>query len=128
MGEIEIKRPELPELNRELLVKVVDHALSAENWNQRAWYQAQDYRTLCGTSMCVAGFAAIEFAGWKPVMENSVAADYCTKDGYQKPIAQVAREELGLTRDEAGDLFHSRNNAEDIRQITQDILDGVYRG
>lgn len=127
----EIKEPEgmYPELNRELLVKVVDHALSAENYDQTMWYRRKA-RTECGTAMCVAGFTAIEFAGWKPVFYdgNDGFSSECSKDGGEPQLIEnVARAELGLTRYEASELFWSKNTPAAIRTITQNILDGAYR-
>jgi hypothetical protein len=126
--EIPVKRPELPELNRELLIKVVDHALSAENWEQSVWF-TNTAATMCGTAMCVAGFAAIEFAGWKPVIPhpNASSSYLVNKAEEVQSIREVAQDFLGLTVDEANDLFHSINNERDVRRITEAILSGEYR-
>lgn len=142
-----------PELNRELLVKVVDHAVSADNWHQGEWLVDLDgpvdldgrnvrdrFResglgvladTPCGTAMCVAGFAVVDFGGWQPAfvgrsMSTSVVTHPDT--GRKRFIFEVARELLGLTQTEAEALFHSKNRADDLSRTRDDILAGVYRG
>ena len=123
-----VTRPKYPELDREMLVKVVDHALSAENWRQTVWFM-NNAETACGTAMCIAGFAAIEFAGWKPIYDRGMkSAVWCENEtGYSHPIFAVARDFLGLTKDEADDLFYSGHRADEVRRITEAILGGEYR-
>jgi hypothetical protein len=121
------REPVLPELNRELLTKVVDHAISAENWNQGAWYMESD-ETACGTAMCVAGFTAIDFEGWKPSPGDSrVTRRAENGETERRAIPDVAREALGLTALEANALFAGSNTEVSLRRITQHILDGCYR-
>lgn len=108
-----------PELNRELLVKVVDHALSASNWEQDFWCS----KTECGTAMCIAGFVAIDFLGGVPVF-NSVFANtgHVMYKGRTHLIRTLAKQELGLTEGEADRLFAGSNDEEDVRRISEQIL------
>lgn len=117
-----------PTLNVERLNEVVDHALSADNWDQSLWVQ----KTPCGTSYCIAGFASITYGGWKPEFfrrsNGREEASFVTDDnGIFRSICYVAENLLGLTPEESNALFSSLNTSEDVRQIRNRIVSGAYR-
>lgn len=128
------------EFNEELLLKVVDHAISAENWNQHEWIAKSD-KFDCGTTACVAGFAALT-AGWKPVFVQSslltswsdescncgecrgVTTNIVERDGVRLSVFEAARKVLGLTIFEADTMFESHNDTPTtLRTAAQAIIE-----
>lgn len=80
----------------------------------------------CGTGCCIAG-AAVARAGAQPEWINSGSnewfAEYCTlPDGSTREILQYARELLGLSNKQAGNLFYAFNDMTDIENIRDDIV------
>lgn len=119
-----------PVLQEDRLDAVVKHALTSDNWNQRAWMELhQGGDTSCGTSYCIAGFAAVEFAGLEPVPynDNCVTIDYVDVDGHERFIGEVAQKYFGLNFEERSELFHSANTADDVTTIVEKIKNGKYR-
>lgn len=117
-----------PVLQVERLDAVVNHALSSENWNQGAWMKLDREATSCGTSYCIAGFAAVEFAGAEPrIRPWSTYVDEVIFDGEESDIEDAARSYLGLTWDESEQLFDAKNTAEDVREVVEAIKEGYYR-
>jgi hypothetical protein len=118
-----------PVLQVDRLDAVVKHALNSENWNQRSWMELhQGGDTACGTSYCIAGFAAVEFAGLEPIIEeNSIYVDFVRIGDRERSISGAAREYLGLTWNETERLFASDNNADDVTRIVEEIKNGAHR-
>lgn len=119
-----------PVLQVDRLDAVVKHALNSENWDQRSWMTMHSKSTACGTTYCLAGFAAVEFAGLEPVLDayaEPFIDDVYVEDGDMKSISAVARDYLGLTSDESIDLFDSSNEYADVIEITKKIKSGEYR-
>jgi hypothetical protein len=73
--------------NLPLLRRVLDHIdAHADLWNQGHWGRPEDAK--CGTAMCIAGWATELADGWSSGHPRSAARDL-----------------LGLTEQEADDLF-----------------------
>lgn len=84
---------------------------------------SDDWR--CNTVACVAGWAVIN-AGWLP--DKSLLHDhdviYVTKDGRTEEIFVVGAEVLGLTEDQAVDLFVNCHTVDDaIRYIHVELIE-----
>jgi hypothetical protein len=84
--------------------------------------------------MCIAGFVAVDFEGWTPIFERYDDDETCyvrrvEDDGRtrERLVSYVAREALGLTATEAGELFAGTNRAEAVRRIADEILEGKFR-
>lgn len=122
---------EPPVPNLPLLRKVLDHIdAHPEEWNQGTWGEnfatysdpeaAKRYeearlgRPLCGTTHCIAGHAVAMTEGIRWVGAN---VRPMVDDGWYAAGARV----LGLTADEASDLFESDNRREDIQRIAEQI-------
>ncbi len=91
-------------------------------WDQSTWAS----RTGCGTVCCVAGKTAL-LNGWKPEFENG--ADYTiifAKGGRTWPVDDIAQDVLGLTDEEADDLFEGVNSVEQIERLIDLIVAGEY--
>lgn len=116
--------PNLP-LLRAVLAQIDAHP---ERWNQK------DYATRgeCGTAFCVAGWAVhlthptAEFL-WH---EMTCDCEDCSAGRFteaasrlsdSRSIDQLATEELGLTRYEAGRLFRSSNSRSEIQHQVEQI-------
>jgi hypothetical protein len=92
-------------LLRKTLEYITEHP---EEHDQEMW----GLKTRCGTTYCLAGHA-VQLAGheiaWPPPCcpecDGREKAAYLCADG--RDIAEVAREELGLARDQAWCLFNS---------------------
>lgn len=130
----------LDRINEELLRKVVDHAISADNWLQTAWVvpltegvrsnpwlPKRIRESMCDTAMCVAGFTAIDFGGWKrPRSGMTDDAVRHPETGETAQIRDVARKMLGLTLHEADLLFYSHNTATQLLHIVDEIVAGRH--
>lgn len=118
-----------PVLQVDRLDAVVKHALNSENWDQSSWMRVQQgAETSCGTTYCIAGFAAVEFAGLKPVLEDrGPFVDRVNVDGNERLIQSAARDYLGLTWREANHLFASGNDVDDVVGFAARIKNGDYR-
>lgn len=130
------------EVNIPLLRKVVEWVESQEalaysedrRWYQGAWFRKDEAKAravqdlndpMCGTTMCVAG-KIVHDAGWKPVYyevhgEDFAYADEAKKGDIALPIHEIAAAELGLTEDEAHELFDGSNDAEHVRLIAEHL-------
>lgn len=120
-----------PVLQVDRLDAVVKHALTSDNWDQTAWMRRKvEGKTSCGTTYCIAGFAAVEFAGLEPVqyLINEPWIDTVNVDGSEKSIGVAAMQYLGLNPAERDNLFHSKNTADDVERIVEKIKEGYYRG
>ena len=123
-------------MNIELLRKVAKWVEDQESlatadthWYQASWWSrttepeegADGY---CGSGMCVAGVVA-HWAGWKPVFTTEYSdvwvADTATKDGQERHISRIARDELGLDQVQADSLFEGDNGAIRIRSLIEEF-------
>lgn len=138
-------------LNIELLREAVEWVewqaeldVSKREWNQGFWfldldavregYRRQDLsgydfeypldvaeqRTECGTAYCLAGYVA------QKQMEAEVLSKFFRKGGPAKPdklfkVSKVARKMLGISKDDAQDLFAFDNSAAEIRRVASRI-------
>jgi hypothetical protein len=113
-------------INVPLLRKTLEHITAhPEEHNQSFWA----VQTPCGTAYCLAGHA-VQLAGheilWTDVCpcgcdSRERSAWHCT-DG--REIEYVATEELGLTEDQADDLFESRNTLHYLWRKAAHYTDG----
>jgi len=96
--------------NQELAKKVLDHILAyPEGHDQNTW----GTRDECGTTMCIAGWTC-ELEGRTPWI------GFVAKPGAFEAMgatASRARELLGLSPDEAEQLFHCYDNDEALRRL-----------
>lgn len=92
------------------------HALDASapgrKWNQSAWVAP------CGTYGCIAGNTALD-AGYK-----LKTTGWAQLDGRSESVETVARELLGLTPNEAGEMFEPRNTIETLRKLQKHLHNG----
>lgn len=89
-------------------------------WDQSMFYK---YRPECGTTCCVAGYAATVLGQGVPDTKHMgfdrpyVAGLVSTPDGRFIHIEDYAREVLGLTEHQANTLFYGVGN--DLEQLIQ---------
>lgn len=120
-----------------LLRKVVDHAISSDNWFQSTWVLDLNDMTrafeglperirtsACNTAMCVAGFTAIEFGGWRTF--GSEIDVVHPETGHVERVFKVAQYMLGLSEHEAYVLFNSHNQAHHLTRIVEEIVAGWH--
>lgn len=104
-------------------------------WLQSAWIVSDGQRFVadrraemasgmwsCGTAMCVAGKVALD-AGWNPVWSHNIewSSSVDVTDGNViRQVDDVAQEILGLTWDQAAELFRGSNDAERIRTLAEE--------
>lgn len=112
--------------NVPLLKRVLDHIEAHPETHDQDWW-AED--TACGTVMCIAGHTVamtghtIDLHG-----DDDQDGDYAEPgarliDG--RRIEDVAREELGLTRQQAYDLFHLAEDLGAVWATAARITDGA---
>jgi hypothetical protein len=120
----------LPTLNLPLLREVIDWAEAEaaktegfREWNQDAWMM----NTECGTTYCIAGYVVAQSPLFEPTTvkdrQSSWAELRRTDTGQRVPWSTAAAELLGLTRDDADDLFEADNSIEDVRRIAEEIAE-----
>lgn len=117
------------ELLRGVLAHVEAQA-ALGNWDQTQWRKptAYDYTetgdlNVCGTAFCFAGWTC-ELAGLQWVSDKSYSMGYDMlqwPEGGTKHVEDAARILLGLTWDEAGELFAGWNTLDDLRRIVAEI-------
>jgi len=126
-----------PALNRELLertlLRIGDHP---EDWNQQTW-ATDDPSELppgneCGTAFCMAGHAVLEAGGTIVWPDNAWrrTATRCNMPGRARytPIVQAAREVLGLTQDEAAELFAPCiYSYDELADLVHAVIRGEFR-
>lgn len=91
-------------------------------------YQREEFTVTCGTTFCFAGHAA-HLAGWSPVWLEDLkrfSDRMMEKDGVERETEFIAMEELGLSIQEAGALFHGSNSLTRLR-LQVDRLIGSER-
>lgn len=125
--------PNIPYL-RKMVEWVESEAKRTEGreWYQETWMSPgqeaeADFNQqidFCDTACCVAGKVAL-LEGWRPQTyngdPNSGFTGNVIKGGETRHASHVARDVLGLTEDQADDLFEACNTAEDIRAIAEEI-------
>lgn len=120
-----------PEVNIPLLRKAVEWAEAEAakprelcEWHQGAWVALpQELRRApdCGTCYCIAGHV-VATLGYTHPAKNEYGdhmVNPVTK-GHVDPHKR-AMKELGLTDDQAGELFRGCNNIKDVRRIAEAI-------
>jgi len=106
--------------NIELLNKVMNHIeLHPNQHDQTVWAE----RTVCGTAMCFAGWAVVLSGGKIAFAGNSTRTSQCRIDGAMDDIDLVAERLLGLSMDDANDLFGPTNTIEDLREIVDMLIE-----
>jgi hypothetical protein len=100
------------------LVAIYQHIKAhPEEWNQ-FYYGC---RTDCGTAYCVAGWAAAR-AGYEMDWPDDVYLKRIATHVTAGPLVdEVAQRILGLTDEQADDLFQEENDLDDIRAIITEI-------
>lgn len=103
-----------PSINFQLLDEIIDHIEKhPETWNQQAWR--------CETGMCVAGWAvdmSEEFQWLNPENPDDDSVLQIHPDGGEMAYGdphEPARQILGLTDMQAGELFAWANELKDIK-------------
>jgi hypothetical protein len=114
----------MSEVDVPLLIKVLDHITAhPEEWDQETWA----IKTSCGTACCVAGHAVVmaghtlQFGSYYPGTSSAMRVS----DG--RSIENVARQELGLSVDQADLLFNSSNTLYNLWWIACDLTDGAIQ-
>ena len=111
--------------NRELAAKILEQITqNPETFDMDNWYRAPDRTApllvtedvnVCGTILCVAGWAA-RFTGWNFDVVGTygseegapwINAEFVSKDGVQSRTRIVGEEALGIDSNVAFLLFHS---------------------
>ena len=119
-----------PTPNLPLLRKVLEHIdAHPEEWDQTLWgtnhafvneygqvtYDLQRDATACHTACCIAGWAIMIDGTYKV---GFPAGGMVVEDAMRDP-GQVARELLGITRDEASILFNGGNSRKQVQLAAQ---------
>lgn len=94
------------------------------NWlsTDFVWKNGEATDQICSTGCCIAGKVALDFGtpiftDWEGTTEY-VRDD---NDGLVYSIREFGREQLGLQKPEADELFEGENKAADIREIAERI-------
>lgn len=108
-------------VNVPLLRKVLEHITEHPNeHDQTEWAtRVED----CGTTMCVAGHA-VAMTGYEIIWPaHSGTAATCERDGdlWGRSIEGAAMEELGLSSDQADQLFSGVNTLEGLWHIASHL-------
>ena len=109
-----------------LAKKVRDHiAEHPEQHDQACWYRQNE----CGTVACIAGWTAVPDGAQPDLIldeeDLDEAASVRLPDGSRRQIAGYARKALGLTENEAYQLFHrTPNEAVAAQALDKLIADG----
>jgi hypothetical protein len=97
--------------NREAFQKVLE-AIEANPG--RHDQQLFGYRTWCGTTLCIGGYAALTVGGGEPVwqerFDGEILTGVITPDGRHEHPETYAREVLGLTPSQGCRLFFEFDN------------------
>lgn len=105
-------------------------------WDQDDWYidlkgyrrdHSEEYefydgwtKPACNTAMCIAGYVAHQYAkplGWRMGIDT-----HMNRGDDRSRISDWAQDYLGLTEDQAENLFDGGNKAEDIRRIANELM------
>jgi hypothetical protein len=88
-----------------------------ETWKQDVYAERID----CGTAYCVAGWAVTRAGDELVWPEGAKLAQFVVVGSGHEKIKVRAAHLLGLTEDQADDLFDAVNDLYDIREIITDI-------
>lgn len=100
-------------LLEETLTYIRDHP---EEWDQTKW--------VCGTAACFAGRAALLSGHTVPQTHTTHVTDmvgWFRTDGDER-VGEVAERELGITFDQAEDLFNATNTMDDLEHVVKNII------
>lgn len=109
-------------INTDLLLEIREQITShPETHDQNQWGR----RTACGTTHCIAGWAIVLSGAtfdWTSVY-NTAGTSVTVNDGAYR-IEEYAACEMGLSEDEADDLFFEYDNAEALAMLDELIEKG----
>lgn len=101
-----------------------------DHYNQGAWFSGADVLrpdedlnapTHCGTTLCVAGYAA-HFTGHTLLPSGITYRPDTNQRGF---VDQVARRELGLNEDDADWLLHPARTRDEVLAALAQLADGA---
>jgi hypothetical protein len=91
-------------INVELLEQVRDYIVKhPDEWKQSTWIED---RYSCGTTRCIAG-TAVFLKGYQLIWKYGSVENVVMDNGKVRHVAGAAEEALGLTYEQACDLFYS---------------------
>lgn len=101
-------------------LEITEKAAELGTWDQRQWF----VETGCGTACCFAGNYALS-QGCTPVFHDDlhVSGSVTTPEGRKAFVGEWVEGHLGLTEDEALDLFDQSNTLNDLRLIVEEIIE-----
>jgi hypothetical protein len=113
-------------INHDDLDLAIDHCRREDlvPYNQTTW-GSLNKKTSCATGACLAGTYVLmkgyHFVAWRTPPDGIY---YCADDeGSPRPIVNVAQDGLGLTDDQAGELFFYRNDLDVIEHMAKHLRD-----
>lgn len=126
-------------VNVELLMETLEYIKdNPQKWLQEAWFALIDPKTgnrvwdielfdveeinSCGSAFCFAGHAALK-SGFCAPPKSPNSAWRMDINGRDVWVEDYAREQLGLTHEQAGVLFAADNSLEDLETIVKAIID-----
>lgn len=122
---------DLPKLDLQLLRDLVfwaegDDRKFKARWNQHEW-ATQERNGVCQTAYCIAGQAVAQ-AGIKIEYVLSYEHDgikhmFAERTENGRWISDEAADILGLTEDEADDLFDGDNEFSDVKRVAEQICE-----
>lgn len=127
--------------NVELLEKVYEYIENnPQKWKQSVWFAILDEDgkmtfndfeveveevNSCNTAFCFAGHTALMTGFVAPPKVNGALWEG-EVDGKYYAVNEYAKEKLGITWDQADELFAAENSMEDIRKIIDMIKDNPH--
>lgn len=116
-------------VNVELLRRVLEHITAhPETWNQGVWAAGAKG---CGTAYCAAGHAVvmtghkIDWASAYDGVAEFVIDEGITNPAWHPTISEVAEAELGLTYEQAEELFEGDNTLAELWDLAEQFTDGA---
>ncbi|MCZ1012358.1 hypothetical protein [Streptomyces lydicus] len=91
------------------------------DWMAGATRLTADEEVGCGTTLCVAGYAA-HLTGYTLELASGVVR--ASKNGLTDYVDHVARTELGITADDAEDLFYGELDRDDVLAALRYLANG----
>ena len=108
-------------MNAELALKVLNKIkANPQTWNQEFWAT----RSMCGTVYCFAGHVVLEvYPTATPCLcEDQIRTGQFTVDGGRRmDYSEEAAKLLGISDEDAAELFNSMNSLKDI----EDYINGL---
>lgn len=123
-------------VNVDRLRDVLEHVTTCPHtWDQNVWLVPPEDAAVeaqpgtdwtCGTTACLAGWAALRH-GYRPSRNDDhvVRLDDPDDWGYARFVSDVARELLGLTREQGDLLFAGANALRDLWEYARVFTDGA---